>query len=142
TLLGTTFISIGVGLSASMKSKTKVIIAVLGFFIFFVFPGLWGWILFGVLFLATGNLPIPGQNYPTWYVFFQRLTPNGAYSPVSNAFMDLGEFEQQVDLSRLLSGTDTVPFYLSEWVALIVLLIWIVVPVVLGYLRFKKADLT
>ena len=34
-----------------------------------------------------------------------------------------------------------VPFYLSEWFSALVLLAWILLPVLVGYLRFRTADL-
>ncbi|MFB9809145.1 hypothetical protein ACFFQF_30455 [Haladaptatus pallidirubidus] len=38
--------------------------------------------------------------------------------------------------------TGDAPFYLEGWFALVILFVWLLLPVSLGYLRFRSVDLS
>lgn len=106
---------------------------------FIVFEVLWTFILMAVYWLVNGKLPL--LQVPAWYVFLERLTPGGALSAVGLALINAagGGSDALSTASRVIGE---VPFYLDLWVSWVVIIAWIVVPLALGYLRFRKAALS
>ncbi len=139
-LLAISFLSIAIGFSAASDTKGKALGWAIS--VFFVFQFLWDTILLGIHYLINRSLPAvtPQQGLPAWFVFLQRITPNGAFGALSNTLMDLGELSQFTDISQLI-GQETIPFYLQEYVFLLILFLWIILPPILGYLVFKKSDI-
>jgi len=139
SLFALVYVGLTTGVSASLDSRSQVIAVVVGVFAFFQF--LWDGILIGILFLVTGDLPVPGENYPAWYVFLTRLSPTNAYEGVVSGVASVGQLPGIPNLSESLTGVESVPFYLSQWAALAILLFWFVIPILVGAVRFSNADL-
>nr|WP_255475229.1 ABC transporter permease subunit [Halapricum sp. CBA1109] len=65
---------------------------------------------------------------PDWVAFLANMPPSSAYlNSVSGV------------LTGSMAGSG--PWYLSQWFSLVVLAIWGIVPLVVGYLRYNRADL-
>ncbi|WIV68523.1 ABC transporter permease subunit [Natrialbaceae archaeon AArc-T1-2] len=136
-LLGAVFVSIGVTISALTTSTTKAAAAIVGVFVFlyFVFDS---FRLVGYYLLTGSVMPAPGSNPSAWYLLYPRLNPIEAYSAALNGLVsDLVHPE----VFQYFEDPAAVPFYLSGWFALVLLLVWLVVPPALGYLRFRRLDL-
>ncbi len=129
-LLAAVFVAIAVAISGATSSSTIAGAAMFGIYLLFLL--FWDLIDLGLLYIFEGRLT-PGQNPPAWYFFFDMLSPDGAYIAAAQGFLP------GVDI---FAGTN-IPdvWYLSPWIALVVLLFWLVVPFVIGYQRFKEADL-
>lgn len=118
---------VGIGVAVSTLVATTRRALGLGFAIVILFAIVWDIIesvLRGVLLSAdmiSGELPGLIQ-----FVF--GLSPGNAFSTVIIGF---------VDTTQAVTGV----WYLSEWVAAIVLLGWIVGPLTVGVLRFERRDL-
>lgn len=136
-IMGLVYVAIAVSVSASVSSRAKAVAGVLVYFI--VFEVLWTFILMAVYWLVNGKLPL--LQVPAWYVFLERLTPGGALSAVGLALINAagGGSDALSTASRVIGE---VPFYLDLWVSWVVIIAWIVVPLALGYLRFRKAALS
>ena len=67
------------------------------------------------------------------------VSPLTAYRKGTNMFLP-EEMEQRV-FQRAADASGDLPVYLSEEVSLLVFAVWLVVPLVVGYLRFQGADL-
>lgn len=141
-LFGVTYVAIGVGLSGMTTAKSRAVLLVVGFYV--VFEILWGVANTAAYYLLEGSLSPPvsqaagGLPYidaPGWYFFVPRLAPSGAYSGALTGFVQDSAFRFAPAFS------DGVPFYLNEWAALALLLVWLVVVPGIGYLRFRDADL-
>lgn len=132
-LLGTVFVGIGVAISSMTTSTSKAAAAVVGVFIFFYFV----FDSFRTVgyYLLTGSV-YPEPPAPDWFLFLPRLNPMGAYN---GALYGLLPDVTATEIT-FLSGGDP-PFYLSGWFAAVLLVLWAVVPVALGYLRFRYLDL-
>jgi ABC-2 type transport system permease protein len=131
-LFGATFVSIAVGISAATKSTTKAAASVFGVFVLFEF--LWSVIPAGIYYLVEGSI-FPVGRPPNWYLFVQQLSPSNAFSASVLSFLP----NTQRQLAAMLGGD--VPFYLTDWFAIVILAFWLVVPVTLGYLAFERKDL-
>lgn len=125
-LLGVTFVGIAVALSAATASRARAVTAAVGFYVFTVV--LWDILLLGAQFLLEIREPIP-----EWFRFLQVFPPSSAFGRLYNSLVG----------SLLSSGPppgDAV--YLSDPAMVLLLLAWLVVPLVLGYWRFARANLS
>lgn len=143
------FVGIAIGFSAFTKTRSRAMAGAIG--IFFLFQFVWSVVPLGIYYLLEGSIPDPlGGNLPAWYFLVQLLNPSNAYAAASGLFIDsagvknaligpVGESGQTI--ADFVQG-GTVPFYLTEWFSLVVLVAWLVVPVAIGYWRFNNADLS
>lgn len=117
TVLGVIFVCISIGISASIKTRSRVTASAVGTFFFFAF--LWDSTALPRLLvrILTGDFGVPD-----WFDFAVALSPNVAYSNTASL---LGNTE----LGRL------------EGFSVVVLVAWLVVPLAFGYLRFKNSDI-
>ena len=104
---------------------------------FFLFQVLWDVVPLGVYYLVEGALPNPTTQLPAWFYLVQGLNPRNAYSQASEiVFSGFGPMVS----AEALAGS-SVPFYVQNWFGLVILALWLVVPVALGYWRFERADI-
>jgi ABC-2 type transport system permease protein len=131
TLLGVAFVGIAIGISAvtatRARAMTIAITAYLGLTL------LWDLAPNGVHLLVTGEMP--GQTVPAWFPLLQGLSPTGAYNALAQTLL-LG---QETAVAARIDGA--IPVFLHPVVFLGIMLVWTVVPLVLGYLGFRRADL-
>lgn len=153
-LLGMAFTAIAVGVSGIATSRMQAMAGAIGSYV--VFTLVWHPIVAGVHYLLEGSLP--GLEAPEWYFLLLRLNPLEAYLQVSSELA--GQFiwgivgmqgivenvpEESLQdpdalvLSNRVGGE--LPFYLQDWFAAVVLVVWIAVPLLVGYWRFERADL-
>ncbi len=152
-LLAIVFTTVAVSVSASTSTRYRAMGGAVGAYILFAF--LWHPIVAGIHYLVKGSLA--ELHAPEWYFFLNRLNPLEAYNQVISALIDqyvwgmIGWVNIVEDVEAtsmeapnlLLSNRveGELPFYLSDWFAVIILLAWVLVPAVIGYWRFVRADL-
>ncbi|WP_435151851.1 ABC transporter permease [Haladaptatus sp. DFWS20] len=127
------YISLVVGFSATTGSGTRATAMAIGLFV--VLELLWDVVPLGALYLLEGRL-VPIQEYPNWALFLSGMTPSAAYTTAMGAVLP-----ESPNAVLGIGPVGEVPFYLSDWFGLVMLVAWAVVPVSLGYLRFRAADL-
>jgi ABC-type transport system involved in multi-copper enzyme maturation permease subunit len=124
-LLGVTFVGIAVGISALVSSRIKAIALVLVFYMVTIV--MWDPILF-----ATEALVVDAPTPPEWLVFLDSFPPSESFSALYDEFFDaLGGPNYEGD-----------GFYRSPLGLVGTMLVWTVVPVVVGYLVFERVDLS
>lgn len=138
--LGAVYLAFAIGLSASTGSGSVALWGSLGFFVLFQF--LWGFVVQLLVYVVNGfSSPqgfsfgfgyFPPNRAPDWYRLVQSLSPGNAYQSAVGSFLPQNPGP---------AAGGSVPYYLEGWFGVVVLAIWIVVPLVLGYLRFQQADL-
>jgi ABC-2 type transport system permease protein len=136
------------------ESRMAAMGGAIGSYVLFVM--LWHPLVAGVYYAVNGKLA--GLKAPGWYFFLLRLNPLEVYAETASSISDqfiYGLFGWQgtvenipksalQDTSNLMQSNRLgghVPFYLSDWFAPVILLLWIVVPAVIGYRKFQRADL-
>lgn len=122
------YVATVVGISAVASSRGKALSGALAVY----FPLSVFWVLIDprtvVSYVVESLLGL--DPTPELYQFVLQLSPSAAYTLAGNALiLDLG------------SASASEPFYLQDWFPLVVLLGWIVVPLAVGYWRFRDADL-
>ncbi|WP_227375635.1 ABC transporter permease subunit [Haladaptatus halobius] len=132
-----TYIGIAVGLSAACASRSRAMASSVG--VFFVFNVLWTVPQISpskaLQFVTEDTLGL--SLSPQIYEFVYLVSPPYAFQRAAGLVFT----EHPIYFFRTLGRNATVPFYLEEWFMLVVLGAWLVVPLVLGYLSFDRADL-
>ncbi len=127
-LIGLVFLSISMLFSTIVKSRAASIgLSILYWFIFVI---LWPVILIGVLIAIGGN----GNQTYNQYFALDLINPITPFSKI----LDLNIGSMSTTLS--IYGIDYPSFYTSELMVGI-LLIWIIIPLLLTFLVFRKKDI-
>jgi len=134
-VVGLIFVSISLGISAATGSTT--VASVGGFLTFFLFAfQLWTLIPDAVRYVVNG-FELPSSD-PTWALVFEQLSP---YAAVRNVAVPVAS--DLADAFPIVGSAvpDDPPLYMEPPVAALVILVWLVLPVVLGYRSFQRTDL-
>jgi ABC-2 type transport system permease protein len=107
---------------------------VIGMYI--VFNALWGLITGMILLAVEGEFAV--QNPPTWHEFLVSISPLNAFGSAAR-YLDIEVFPLFGGLGESAAASD--PFFLQDWFGFVILLAWMVVPLLIGYYRFERADL-
>lgn len=137
-IMGLVYVAVAVGISASVSTRAKALASVAGFYV--VFEVMWTFIPMAIYWVTERSLP-GFTDLPAWYLFIERLSPGQALSAIAVTLIDIagaGDFDFTAE--GRLAGE--VPFYLENWFAWIIVALWILVPLAVGYLRFRRATLT
>lgn len=152
-LLAAVFVAIGVGISAAVESGRRATLWALG--LYFTFALLWSMVAEGLPQLYNGIAerlplidPLSGAAAIKAQLFVKYANPLRAYEtlvarvyfedPLQARLVKEGMFQQLAAQEALADG---LPFYLQDWFIFLVLVGWLVVPPVLGYLVFREAEL-
>ncbi|RQG92899.1 ABC transporter [Natrarchaeobius halalkaliphilus] len=157
-LLGAVWTSIAVSFSAVTESRTRVIAACLS--VWLVLVVLWEILLTILYYIVEGTFPeAAGPDFvaePTWVLVLQRLNPIEAFAFLSSEYVEpmilpalfpffVGEqrWGEYTTAERYhgQEGATEIPFYLEGEFGAVILLAWIVIPLAIGYLRFRSVDL-
>lgn len=134
-LFALAYVSVAVGISALTASRSRAMGGAIGYF--FVFNVLW---IQGSAFSVVGALRFVFEDTlgleiaENTEMFVQSLSPAVAYLNT----LRLAFPEGYRDLPPADPST---PFYLEPEFMLVILGAWIVLPLLVGYLRFERADL-
>ena len=132
-ILGVVFVSIAVSLSAFTDSTFGAAVGAGGLFVLFQFA--WRGVVYLLRYLVNG-LEAPNlAETPEWARVLLNVNPMRGWQTSAdwliNQLAENGESAQ--------NSADA--FYLEPWFGFVVLALWIVLPLVVGYLRFESADL-
>ena len=144
-VFGLVYLVFAMGTSAATGSTSVALWLSLGFFALFQF--LWGFVVNLLVWIGNGfsspeNFSLLagyisfGENAvpaPDWYRLVQSLSPRSAYESTLGAI-----FSQDLNFGL---QAESLPYYLQDWFGFVILAIWLVVPLVFGYLRFDRSDL-
>lgn len=136
------FVGLAVGISAASRTRGRALVAVFGTFLLVTF--LWGPLL--VLVEAVTGVS-PEQNImakdvaPAWYILLDRAQPLEAWHFVFADWVvpQMAGFEADSPARYAPPGPE--PFYIDTWFLALVLLAWGLVPLLVGYWRFRAADI-
>jgi ABC-2 type transport system permease protein len=148
--LGLAFTGIAVGISATTRTRGKALALVVS--VFFLLLAFWEAIAVGAYFLVNGTRP--GLTVDAWYLFLYQLNPIDAYrfglmevvDGYIFPFVQLGLEDYsfaEVSGEQLLPSArveGSVPFYLKPWFSVVTFLGWAIIPVLIGYQRFRSSD--
>jgi ABC-2 type transport system permease protein len=132
------YASIYVGISAMSASDTRVTLLAVGFFV--VIEMLWNLVTLVVLFVTNG-FAMPTGTPPSWYFLLYQLPPSASFTTSLSAVIP----DASDALASAGGGIPTAgqydAFFATPWIGVVVLLLWAVIPLLIGYRRFTRADL-
>ena len=128
-LFGIAFVALAVGLSMATTADRRITLGALGGYV--LLGPFWNSVhTLGLLFLHRFNLSVL-SDMPAWALLVRLWAPTEAYYRILHMGFDIEQATQYV------GG----PLYVDWWMGLVALLAWCTVPVVLGFHRFRTADL-
>jgi len=105
----------------------------IGFAQFILFEIVWG-ALINVLFIFGLDVNPIEDGFPDYNYILQTIPPSNATERILNLAL-----ETFVGGARVDPGPDV--FYATPWLGVLVLALWCLLPLALGYVRFSTADL-
>lgn len=149
-LFGLAFTGLAVGISAATATRGRAMAVAIGTYIGLLF--FWQPVVAGIYWVINGSLP--GLRAESWYFLAKRLNPIEAFRVLESSVLgtqvplavgfsveDIPQDipPEQLDITTRLIGD--VPFYLQDWFTAVILVAWGVIPVAIGYLRFRNTDI-
>jgi ABC-2 type transport system permease protein len=129
-LYGAVYIGLATGFSAAVESRQRALVGAGGLYALFLL----GWdVLLLILQLAIYGQDIPEAGLPDWFKFIGLLNPSTAFMHAARAVIP-----EYAEITFYPQGS---AFYLENWVGFVILGLWAAVPLVLGYVRFERADI-
>lgn len=134
------YTAIMVSLSATTGSTTRATTLAVGFFVLFELA--WDAVPIGVVYVLSGfSLP---SKVPDWVFLVTQVSPSTSY--LTSIVAVLPDTAEEAGVTVGGSGvgvqpTEADPFYVTPEMGLVFLLLWLVVPLVVGYYRFAGSDL-
>ena len=140
---GLAFVGIGVGIATGVERARRAAKISAGLYV----------TLFAFWELLTGGLhtvvhgTTPSDTPATWYLFVQQLNPLQSFAHATSTIVE-GDvlpivfrfgLDSSFEAPANRYGGET-PFFLHEWFGVALLVVWIVLPVAIGYRRFGRSD--
>lgn len=160
-LLGVVFVALAVGFSAAATTGRRAIVGTVGIYIyFFLFWNTFANGIGGLMrrYLDAGNAPTRKLS-----LFLKLLNPTQAYQTLVNSALGQSALEARLGMYggfqrasacepvfgatlnqstfRCVTEGTAVPFYYSDPAVLVYFLVWLAVPLLVGYRLFEDADL-
>ncbi|MGM0399502.1 MAG: ABC transporter permease subunit [Halobacteriota archaeon] len=131
--LGVAFVGIGIGISATTATRSRAM--TYGISAYLLLTLLWDLVPeIARLLFGSGNT----GGLEAWYLFLTVLSPTGAFNGLAREVLSMGAGGPGFGFA--LAGET--PFYLEPAALAVILVLWTVVPLVVGYLSFRDADLS
>jgi ABC-2 type transport system permease protein len=147
-LVGIVFVAISLGASAAASTARRAVVGVVGLYVLFTL--LWGQVSNAVFEEIAENTDLGNEALIQTFLVIRHLNPVRAYeslvasvgpqSPLEARTSVFSGFQGQIYAQALQQG-DGLPVYLTDPALVVYLLLWIAVPVALGYWAFERADL-
>lgn len=134
---GSVFVTLAVALSASVAARSRAIGAAVGAYLVFVILYVVPAVRIPAIVRWVHHTMLGQPENPHLYSAVTYTSPFTAYRKALNlVFPGTRRVFRAVE-----ANPPDLPVYLTDEFALVVFAIWLVVPIVLGYLRFEGADL-
>jgi len=136
TLLFTlSYVAIATGISALTASRSRAMGAAIGYYLVFnVF-----WVINLGVFSIDGALRYVVEDLLGGSLSTETLLLVKTFSPGFAYGGALGSVVENFQLTNAVEGS--APFYLEPWFQVVIIGVWLVAPLAVGYLRFRSADL-
>ncbi|MFC6990329.1 ABC transporter permease subunit [Haladaptatus sp. GCM10025707] len=130
-LYGSVYVSIAVGFSAWMESKRKALVGTVSLYALFMLG--WDALMFILQLIFIGPTLPQGAQLPDVIQFAGVLNPARAFMFASRSALPA--------YYELTVYSESNAAFLQDWIGFPILAVWVVVPLSLGYLRFRAADI-
>lgn len=127
-----------VSISATTGSTTRATTYAIGFFV--LFELVWDVVPLAIVYVVEGfSFP---STFPNWVYLVAHVSPSTAYSSGLLALLpDVADSLGMESGTNLDTAESAEPFYQTPELGIVMLVLWLVVPLFLGYYRFVRADI-
>jgi ABC-2 type transport system permease protein len=127
---GVVYVAIGVGVSALVNSQQRAVAAIaallaLVFLAWDAFMAVLQWVFIGPL--------SPGSRLPDWIQFLGVLNPGNAFLFARRALIP--------EYYEITVYSESAAFFLQDWIGFVILSLWMVLSLGLGYQRFARTEI-
>ncbi|WP_458208404.1 ABC transporter permease [Haladaptatus sp. NG-SE-30] len=143
--LGVTFVSLAVGVSAAASTNRRAMVASVGLYVLFTI--LWKSVR-RILLVVNDELSLGWETVDLvkYGLFIKYFNPVRAYETLVQALYAKSTLQARLYGAGMYAQIlekqiGTAPFYLSDAVVVSQFLLWLLIPVAVGYVAFEKADL-
>ena len=130
-LYGAVFLSLAIGISLSVTNGRSATLGAFASYLLFVM--FWENLVTGFVFILHRFDFSVIDNLPDWALFARLLKPSEAYYRAIRVGYDIEQAGPYLAADA--------PWYVDWWMAVIILVGWIVVPLALGYYQFSRSDM-
>lgn len=130
-----TFVSAMIGFSAMTGSTKKAVVLTGGFDV--VTELLWDVVAKTLVFVVSGFSLPPPADWPAWVYPIMLIPPTRAFTATLKAAIPGSSFAP----GGMPEASTFDAVFVSPWMGLVVLVLWLVVPVAIGFRVFQRADL-
>jgi ABC-2 type transport system permease protein len=147
-LVGVVFVAISLGASAAASTARRAVVGVVGLYVLFTL--LWGQFSNAIFQRISDNTDLGNEALIQTFLVLRHVNPVRAYESLVASVGPQSPLEARTSVfsglqgqffARTLEQGSGLPIYLTDGALVIYLLLWIVVPVALGYWAFERADL-
>lgn len=133
-VLSVVFVALAIAVSASVDSRGKALGAIVVLLLVLVYA--YQYLVLGLVRIVEGTWQI--EDVPDYALLLLSLDPNVAGSRLAGFLFttSIGD-----PLESVAGETGNLPVYAEQWTAIPIILLWILVPLGIGYYRFRDADL-
>lgn len=133
-ILSVVYVAVATAVSASVDSRGKAMALIVAILLALVYA--WQFIVVGIVRVVEGTWNFAG--FPEYALVLLSFDPNVAGTRIAGLVFQgtLGD-----PLEGVVAEGAELPAYLAQWTAIPILLLWILVPLGIGYYRFNNADL-
>lgn len=133
-LFALAYVAVGIGISAGVSSGSSASVLLVAAFALFQV----GW---GGIFTIVRSVHYQESTPPDWFAFLRSIGPGNAYNGALNAALTAAGGNVDELLRGGRAGPTSEPFFLADWFGIVVLALWVVAPLAIGYVLFERADL-
>lgn len=126
---GAVFVAIGIGFSAGLPSRARAIAGAASLYVLFLI----GWDFVLTVLVALTGRSLTEDAVPAWIQLVGSSNPSWAFTYATRSVVP----EYEAVTRRPAAETAG----LDDWIGFPILAVWLVVPLVVGHLRFRTADL-
>lgn len=134
-LYAAVFVSLGVSLSGASETKTQAIAASIGAYFFLVLLQVIPLFSLRRIVRAIHTGVLQAEPNTTLYDAVSHLSPYTAFRQATNLAFPAGQHVS------VFETAGDVPVYLTSHLSIAILLVWIILPAIAGYVRFSRSDL-
>ena len=142
-MMGTAYVSLGFFVSAISNTQSRAVVYITAIYVFF--QVVLGWTNNLINYFVHGSLFLPRvdsggagggpADAPGWYHFIPHISPE-------NAFQRIVLAAQGVEPKHAPVFPEGEPYYLGPSFMVLILIFWIAVPLVAGYIWFNRMDIS
>ncbi|WP_266078980.1 ABC transporter permease [Haladaptatus caseinilyticus] len=144
--LGVTFVSLAIGISAAASTNRRAMVGSVALYV--LFTQLWKHVRRSLLVLDDKlSLGLETAQFAKYGLFVKYFNPVRAYETLVASLYMGGTLDARlyqlsgIQLQLYKQAIGEMPFYLSNAVVLAQFLLWLLIPIAVGYLIFDRADL-